>query len=371
MRRSRSADARAAGHARPGLCHTQTMGSSGRPRRQVLLRIIPIGLVAVLAATVLVTDHLDPRTSRHLVAQIVGGPVTRSATAKRSAPARAAPRADRSPPAVADKTAGQAVKAAGSTVKRAGPTIPSRSAHSAGSRAAPPRTVAPANTSARWGATASARAPHPGHRGRVTATVPTTGWVATLRRTTPYAAHPGGAPAGRLAAKNPFGQQMVLGIVGAPRRSGWAEIELPIRPDGSTGWIRTRRVQLSRTSYWIDVDLARRLLTVGDGAHVLLRTSVAVGAAATPTPTGRTFVWESLRLEDPHGAYGPYILGLAMYSDALRMFNGGDAQIGIHGNDEPATIGEAASNGCVRLPNALIARLVRLLPLGTPVTIVA
>jgi lipoprotein-anchoring transpeptidase ErfK/SrfK len=96
---------------------------------------------------------------------------------------------------------------------------------------------------------------------------------------------------------------------------------------------------------------------------------VAVGQQSTPTPADSTYLWELVRPDDPQGAYGPYIFGLAEYSDAYSVFNGGDAQIGIHGQDEPWSIGQAASNGCIRLPNDVITELAGMLPLGTPVTI--
>ena len=50
-------------------------------------------------------------------------------------------------------------------------------------------------------------------------------------------------------------------------------------------------------------------------------------------------------------------------------FAGGDGQVGLHGTADPSSIGNAASNGCVRLPNEVVVALEALLPLGTPVTI--
>jgi lipoprotein-anchoring transpeptidase ErfK/SrfK len=163
----------------------------------------------------------------------------------------------------------------------------------------------------------------------------------------------------------------VLAIVGIPKPDGWAEVELPVRPDGTTAWIRTRGVTLTRTPWWIRVNLATRRITVGDGKRIVVASSVAVGSPSTPTPTARTYVWESLRPSAPTGAYGPFILGLALYSEALATFNGGPAQIAIHGNDSPPSIGNAVSNGCVRVANTLVTRLVHIIPLGTPVTITA
>jgi lipoprotein-anchoring transpeptidase ErfK/SrfK len=43
--------------------------------------------------------------------------------------------------------------------------------------------------------------------------------------------------------------------------------------------------------------------------------------------------------------------------------------IGIHGTDQPQLIPGRPSHGCIRVPNWAIERLVRLMPLGTPVLI--
>jgi lipoprotein-anchoring transpeptidase ErfK/SrfK len=47
--------------------------------------------------------------------------------------------------------------------------------------------------------------------------------------------------------------------------------------------------------------------------------------------------------------------------------NGG--YIGIHGTDQPGILPGRVSHGCVRLKNASILALARLMPVGTPVTI--
>ena len=194
-------------------------------------------------------------------------------------------------------------------------------------------------------------------------------WVATLSAATPYSRVPEGSPVGTLPATSPFGAANVVAVLGNPDSLGWLHVELPVRPNGSLGWIPPTGVTLTYTSYKVEVHLASRTLTIIDGGRVVLTTSVAVGAPRTPTPPGNTYLWELIRPDDPTGAYGPYIFGLAWFSDAYSVFNGGDAQIGIHGQDEPWSIGQAASHGCVRLPNDVIAKLAGTLPLGTPVTI--
>ena len=204
-----------------------------------------------------------------------------------------------------------------------------------------------------------------------TPAVPAPGMIATLHAATPWSASAGGPVAGEVPATNPFGSATVLAVTGRATVgvAGWLHVELPVRPNGSAGWIPAAGVALTETPYRVTVDLAARTLTVTDAGRPVLTTAVAVGAPATPTPPDSTYLWELIRPDDPNGAYGPYIFGLAEFSDAYSTFNGGDAQIGIHGQDEPWSIGQAASHGCVRVPNDVITRLAGMLPLGTPVDI--
>ena len=203
----------------------------------------------------------------------------------------------------------------------------------------------------------------------VTAPLAAPTWIATLSAGATYAATPGGPAVGSLAATNPFGAPTVLAVIGDPDASGWLHVELPVRPNGSTGWIPSAGVALAQTDYHVAVSLSARTLTVTRGGQTVLATAVAVGAPRTPTPPGNTYLWELIRPDNPNGAYGPYIFGLAWFSDTYSVFNGGDAQIGVHGQDEPWSIGQAVSHGCVRLPNDVITRLAGMLPLGTPVSI--
>jgi len=157
----------------------------------------------------------------------------------------------------------------------------------------------------------------------------------------------------------------VLQVVG-----DWVLVALPVRPNGTTGWVRASDVQVQDVTQRIVVDLsARSLRWWADGVQVLTAT-VAVGAPATPTPKGSFFVTDRVRTPDPKGMYGPFALGLSAHSEKLTEFGDGDAQIGIHGTDRPDTLGTPTTHGCVRVPNAIATRL-QDVPLGTPVDIVA
>lgn len=152
---------------------------------------------------------------------------------------------------------------------------------------------------------------------------------------------------------------------------GWVEVSLPIRPNGSTGWVRAGDLDLDVVDYGIFVDLSDRRLRLKQGEEVVLDTAVAVGSPHNPTPIGRYFVTDIVELTDPAGPWGPFALGLSAFSDTITEFNGGNGIIGIHGTNRPASISEPVSLGCVRVPNEIASRLAELVKLGTPVEIAA
>ena len=149
----------------------------------------------------------------------------------------------------------------------------------------------------------------------------------------------------------------------------WLEVLLPIRPNGSTGWVRAVDVALATNTYAVDISLGDHRLVVRDGDAVVVDTAIGVGTASTPTPGGRYYIKELLEPPDPDGAYGPYAYGLSGFSNVLDDFAGGDGVIGIHGTDEPEAIGSDVSHGCIRVDNATITQMAGILPLGTPVHI--
>ena len=119
----------------------------------------------------------------------------------------------------------------------------------------------------------------------------------------------------------------------------------------------------------INVDLAARTLTVLEDGEPVIETPIAIGAPGSPTPTGTFPVIDRLQAPNPDGEYGPISLGLGGFSDTYSEFAGGNGQIGIHGTNDPSSIGQAVSHGCVRVPNEVTLQLGELIPLGTPVTI--
>jgi len=159
-------------------------------------------------------------------------------------------------------------------------------------------------------------------------------------------------------------------LVEEQRDDGWIRVLLPERPNGSTGWTRTSDFKLTQTRYHITVELGAHQITVYDGETVIRQEPVAVGTAETPTPPGSYFIRVLLQSPSPNSVYGPFAYGLSAHSDVLTSFNGGDGEVGIHGNNDASVLGQSITHGCVRMSNDGITELTKILPLGTPVEIV-
>jgi len=152
---------------------------------------------------------------------------------------------------------------------------------------------------------------------------------------------------------------------------GWLEVFLPVRPNGTTGFVLESDVTLSSHDYHIEVTLSTYRLKAYKGDQVILDAPIAAASANTPTPGGLYFTNMLIQPPDPNGPYGTYAYGLSGYSDTLQTFNGGPGQLGIHGTNDPGKMGQNVSSGCIRLRNEDIDKLAPVLPLGVPVQIFA
>ena len=167
--------------------------------------------------------------------------------------------------------------------------------------------------------------------------------------------------------------QIPLTFLVIEQQDDWLHVYLPVRPNGSSGWVRVSDVNLATTDYRIEVRLAEHRLLLHKGNEVVMDVPVGVGRDEVPTPGGVYYIKELLQPPTPGGTYGAYAYGLSGYSPVLESFAGGVGVIGIHGTNEPETVGTDASHGCIRMLDEDITRLVTEfgLPLGTPVEIVA
>jgi hypothetical protein len=173
---------------------------------------------------------------------------------------------------------------------------------------------------------------------------------------------PGGRPRAFLPSSI-SGVPVVVPVVA--RRTGWVAVLLP-SVNRRLGWLpatglvaRTLRDQLVLRRRTHELTWLRDGIPRG-------RWTVAVGAAATPTPLGRTFV---LGRTVPHGTvYGGLdALALGSVPDDRQAVSAGlrDAHTGIHSWYRDDAFGRNASNGCIRVPRTGQRVLLRNIAPGT------
>ncbi len=148
----------------------------------------------------------------------------------------------------------------------------------------------------------------------------------------------------------------------------WLRIRLPMRPNGRTGWVLRKNLGALRSvTTALRVNRTTLRATLYRSGRKIWSSRIGVGKASTPTPSGRFWIRSRLRGLRSDPVYGPYAFGTAAYS-VLSDWPGGGV-IGIHGTNQPYLIPGRPSHGCIRVPNAKIRRLWRLMPVGTPVAI--
>jgi lipoprotein-anchoring transpeptidase ErfK/SrfK len=172
-----------------------------------------------------------------------------------------------------------------------------------------------------------------------------------------------------LRLPNPTGNHTPLVFLVKSRTNGWEQVYLPVRPNGSTGWVRDRAVSLALDPYRVQVSLGAHRVRVWKDSRLIDNEPAGVGRSVLPTPRGTYFIVVLLKQPNPYGVYGPYAFGLSAYSTVLQSFGGGPGEIGLHGTDYPAGLGTNVSHGCIRISNTGITKLAAVLPLGTPVRI--
>jgi lipoprotein-anchoring transpeptidase ErfK/SrfK len=181
-------------------------------------------------------------------------------------------------------------------------------------------------------------------------------------------------PAARIVRKlhqfrSDYRPQVVLatGQATGPDGKTWFHVNLPMRPNGTMGWIPSAAVALQPMHTRIVVHRGLRRIEVFRGTRRVLSAKVAVGAPDRETPLGEFYVTARFHPDDPF--LGVFALETSAYSRLTEWPGGG--VVGIHGTSKPWLLGQAVSHGCVRVSNATALALQRLIPLGTPISIVA
>jgi hypothetical protein len=159
----------------------------------------------------------------------------------------------------------------------------------------------------------------------------------------------------------------VEAVLGPRCKAAWYRVLVPVKPNGTTGYVRARSVNLRVLRSRIVIDLSARRLALYERGRLAFTTSTAIGAPATPTPLGRFYINQRFR-DDPNGPYGWAAIGISAFSEVLTGWPQG-GPVAIHGTNRPSLLGMQVSNGCIRVSNAAVQRIWRLAPVGTPVLI--
>jgi hypothetical protein len=204
-------------------------------------------------------------------------------------------------------------------------------------------------------------APTPEPPGHLVARVPA-GEVVVIRD------RPRGRVVARLPARTAFGSPQALSVL--QREDGWLGVSTTSLPNDRLGWIdpASEALRYERTPVELRADLSRRELAVFSEGRPIRRIPVTVGAAVSPTPTGRFAVTDKLRGADFGSYYGCCVLAISGRQPNLPPgWRGGDL-LAIHGGPAWA-IGSRLSAGCLHARERDLRWLMRRVPLGTPVTI--
>lgn len=106
----------------------------------------------------------------------------------------------------------------------------------------------------------------------------------------------------------------------------------------------------------IVINTAKRRLFLYTSGKLVKSYMVGVGKPKTPTPKGNYIIIN--KAVNPGGPFGARWLGLNKKG------------IGIHGTNNPPSIGRYVSNGCIRMYNSDVIELFDIVSIGTPVKIV-
>jgi lipoprotein-anchoring transpeptidase ErfK/SrfK len=190
----------------------------------------------------------------------------------------------------------------------------------------------------------------------------------TVVRSAPRPTAPAVTTIGTLTGDDTENLVVVLARTDVKPGTAWYRIRLAILPNNSTGWVSEQALgHLVRVRTHLYVDRKAFRMTLERNGTVVFRATVGVGRSYWPTPRGEFYIREKLtRFGSPF--YGPIAFGTSARSPILTDWPGGGV-VGIHGTNQPELLPGRVSHGCIRMRNADIVELARLMPVGTPLTI--
>jgi hypothetical protein len=178
---------------------------------------------------------------------------------------------------------------------------------------------------------------------------------------------------GKLTKRTPEGTDDLVAVIARTvdkKDRVWLRVRLPVRPNGTTGWVReTALDEPQPVDTWLKISTKTFKATLIKKGKRVFSAQIGVGQPQWPTPRGQFYVRAVLKGYGSRGSfYGPLAFVTSATSDKLTDWPGGGI-VGIHGTSLPHLIPGKISHGCVRLRNADILKLEKLMPVGTPITV--
>ncbi len=109
------------------------------------------------------------------------------------------------------------------------------------------------------------------------------------------------------------------------------------------------------TPFQIEISVNNRWLRLFKNGVLQKQYPIAVGKMLTETPLGNYIIVN--KQPNPGGPFGTMWMSLSK------------EHYGIHGTNNPSSIGHAVSHGCIRMHNEDVEELARTVPIGTQVII--
>jgi lipoprotein-anchoring transpeptidase ErfK/SrfK len=176
----------------------------------------------------------------------------------------------------------------------------------------------------------------------------------------------------KLKTKSPEGTDDLVLVLDRTvvKDEEWLRVRLPVRPNGTTGWVPASSLsELQPVDTWLRINTKAFKITLVKKGKTVFSARVGVGQSQWPTPKGQFFIRAKLEKYGGRGSvYGPLAFITSATSPTLTDWPGGGI-VGVHGTNTPGLIPGRISHGCVRLKNADILKLARLMPVGTPLTV--
>jgi lipoprotein-anchoring transpeptidase ErfK/SrfK len=203
--------------------------------------------------------------------------------------------------------------------------------------------------------------------GTAVTSTPTGPQIAVIEKRTGLYSKPDGKRIKTLATKTEWNNPRVVPII--EQKGDWLRVLVSDLPNGRSGWIKREGTQVGGNDFHIVVDISKRHITVTQAGKVVRRITAAVGEQGTPTPTGDFAVTDRINFTDQGSVYGCCALALSAHQTRTAPGWTGSDRVAIHATPSKGSIGNAATNGCMRVGDDDASWLMTTIPMGTIVDI--